>query len=170
VVPELFQQRTVRHVFQVAFFFSGWLRRLQVPFLSQPRTVDFDAFQRFVKSKDTAIEEAFRVLDLDGNGKITRQELEDGIRHVRVICGGDEEPQQPNVFRPKVVCAKKMIRLMAKDGKETISYQVKSPHRVFAVRVPKVAMESACSVGMQLGETIVRRPFVCDSSSVARST
>lgn len=110
------------------------------------------------------------MLDLDGNGEITRQELEDGIRHVRVICGGDEEPQQPNVFRPKVVCAKKMIRLMAKDGKETISYQVKSPHRLVAVRVPKMAVESACCLGVQLRRRMSGVHFVGHSSLIPRST
>lgn len=54
-------------------FPAGWLQSVRVPFLSQPRTVDFDAFQRFVQSKDAAIEQAFRALDRDGNGEITRQ-------------------------------------------------------------------------------------------------
>lgn len=52
------------------------------------------------------------------------QELEDGIRHVRVICGGEKEEEDSSVFRPKIVCAQKMIRLMAKDEKQTISYRV----------------------------------------------
>ncbi|GAQ82898.1 mitochondrial substrate carrier family protein [Klebsormidium nitens] len=113
---------------------KSWLQSRRVPFLSQPRTVDFDAFQSFVQSKDAAIEQAFRALDRDGNGEITRQELEDGIRHVRVICGGEKEEGDSTVFRPKIVCAQKMIRLMAKEEKQTISYR---EFRDFFTLLPK---------------------------------
>lgn len=94
--------------------------------------LDFESFQTYVSSRECALRRAFQLFDSDQDGKISANDLEYSLAHVRVKC-----PTSRCVYQSRRQSVQNLLAKVDLDGNQTVEF---SEFRRFFMLLPSKGM------------------------------
>jgi len=115
----------VRSFMQAASGGNGW----NAPGGLQQVCVNYEKFSAYVRSRESALKQAFEALDISKRGAITAEELEIALSHVRVKC-----PESKCVYRCKKQVVHDFVHKVTNGQKSSFHFD---DFRNFFLLLPK---------------------------------